>query len=130
MLFSLCQNKREEKGADEQLRGYAVDSCWRLCNIFREGCLQVRSESGNPRPSQTTFAQPSNQTSCPLRGDLPSLTESQYVPDTPTTEFEDNPISPDDYSPEIPNILVLSTEGNQSARNRWTSTTSKLPFPY
>ena len=57
MLFSLRQNKREGKQADEELLGSAVQACWELCDLFREGWTQVRPERVTPRPSQTTFTQ-------------------------------------------------------------------------
>ena len=37
MLFSLRQNKRENKKADDELLGSAVQACWELCDLFREG---------------------------------------------------------------------------------------------
>jgi hypothetical protein len=137
MLFSLRQNKREGKAADEELLGSAVQACWELCDLFREGWTQVRPERGTPRPSQTTFTQISDQISRSAvnKGNLASLPENpehpdhartRYLPETPTTEFEDTPISPEDNSPNIPNILVLSTEGNRAATARWSSTTSTL----
>jgi hypothetical protein len=138
MLFSLRQNKREGKAADEELLGSAVQACWELCDLFREGWTQVRPERGTPRPSQTTFTQISDQMSRSSHGksnSLPSLPENpehpehartRYNPETPTTEFEDTPISPEANSPNIPNILVLGTEGNRAATARWSSTTSTL----
>lgn len=58
MLFSLRQNQREGKPADEELLGSAVQACWELCDLFREGWAQVKPLSrGTPRPSQTTFTQ-------------------------------------------------------------------------
>ncbi|PBP25878.1 hypothetical protein BUE80_DR003130 [Diplocarpon rosae] len=138
MLFSLRQNKRESKAADEELLGSAVQACWELCDLFREGWTQVRPERGTPRPSQTTFTQTSDQmsrSSHTKSSSLPSLPENpenaahartRYNPETPTTEFEDTPISPEASSPNIPNILVLGTEGSRSANARWSSTTSTL----
>jgi len=138
MLFSLRQNKREGKAADEELLGSAVQACWELCDLFREGWTQVRPERGTPRPSQTTFTQISDQMSRSSHNksnSLPSLPENpehpeharlRYQPETPTTEFEDTPISPEENSPQIPNILVLGTEGNRAANARWSSTTSSL----
>jgi hypothetical protein len=138
MLFSLRQNKREGKAADEELLGSAVQACWELCDLFREGWTQVRPERGTPRPSQTTFTQISDQmtrSSHTKSNGLPSLPENpehpehartRYNPETPTTEFEDTPISPEDNSPNIPNILVLGTEGSRAANARWSSTTSSL----
>lgn len=140
MLFSLRQNKREGKAADEELLGSAVQACWELCDLFREGWTQVRPERGTPRPSQTTFTQISDQMSRSsqshtAKSSLPSLPENpehpehartRYNPETPTTEFEDTPISPEENSPNIPNILVLGTEGTRSTNPRWSSTTSTL----
>jgi hypothetical protein len=137
MLFSLRQNKREGKAADEELLGSAVQACWELCDLFREGWTQVRPERGTPRPSQTTFTQISDQisrsavnknnlASLPENPEHPDHARTRYLPETPTTEFEDTPISPEDNSPNIPNILVLSTEGNRAATARWSSTTSTL----
>ncbi|KAE9368740.1 hypothetical protein N431DRAFT_63536 [Stipitochalara longipes BDJ] len=137
MLFSLRQNKREGKAADEELLGSAVQACWELCDLFREGWTQVRPERGTPRPSQTTFTQTSEQISrsshinkanlatLPENPEHPDHARTRYLPETPTTEFEDTPISPE-ASPNIPNILVLSTEGNRAATARWSSTTSTL----
>jgi hypothetical protein len=137
MLFSLRQNKREGKPADEELLGSAVQACWELCDLFREGWTQVRPERGTPRPSQTTFTQTSEQISrsshinkanlatLPENPEHPDHARTRYLPETPTTEFEDTPISPE-ASPNIPNILVLSTEGNRAATARWSSTTSTL----
>jgi hypothetical protein len=146
MLFSLRQNKRDGKAADEELLGSAVQACWELCDLFREGWTQVRPERGTPRPSQTTFTQTSEQlsrsshSSHVTKANLATLPENPehpehartryqpepFQPETPTTEFEDTPISPEDSSPNIPNILVLSTEGNRAATARWSSTTSTL----
>ncbi|KUJ24194.1 uncharacterized protein LY89DRAFT_14036 [Mollisia scopiformis] len=144
MLFSLRQNKREGKAPDEELLGSAVQACWELCDLFREGWTQVRPERGTPRPSQTTFSQISDQMSRSshsrtAKNSLPSLPENPehpeharmryqpepQIPETPTTEFEDTPISPEEHSPNIPNILVLGTENNRSM-NRWSSATSTL----
>jgi hypothetical protein len=138
MLFSLRQNRREGKPADEELLGSAVQACWELCDLFREGWTQVRPERGTPRPSQTTFTQSFDQMSRSSHtahvpssslNSLPSLRERaeprMAIPETPTTEFEDTPISPEENSPSIPNILVLGTEGNRSS-NRWSSNSSNL----
>lgn len=163
MLFSLRQNKKEGKPADEELLGSAVQACWELCDLFREGWTQVRPERGTPRPSQTTFAQVSDQmtragdrsSSSSIinakrdslqRETLPSLPENPihpppsrnesrtprykepatpgWNPETPTTEFEDTPISPGETSPNIPNILVLGTENTRVGNARWSSTSS------
>jgi len=156
MLFSLRQNKKDGKPADEELLGSAVQSCWELCDLFREGWTQVRPERGTPRASQTTFSIVSDQMSrssdrpssvLSKRESLSSLSENPihpptsrnntrqaryteppvtpgWIPETPTTEFEDTPISPEENSPNIPNILVYSTEGGRASNARWSSTSS------
>ncbi|KAG0652297.1 hypothetical protein D0Z07_0894 [Hyphodiscus hymeniophilus] len=139
MLFSLRQNKREGKAADEELLGSAVQACWELCDLFREGWTQVRPERGTPRPHQQTFegtndsmsrpstskTKSSSLASLPENPEHPDHARTRYLPETPTTEFEDTPISPEG-SPNIPNILVLGTEGSRSANARWSSTSSSL----
>ncbi|KAH8682182.1 hypothetical protein BX600DRAFT_505793 [Xylariales sp. PMI_506] len=143
MLFSLRQNKRDGKAPDEELLGSAVQACWELCDIFREGWTQIRPDRGTPRPSQTNFFSHSQQypsdqdgrasrTSNRSKRERESLKSSPQekprkpppVPETPVTEFEDTPISPDSQSPQVPNILVLGTESNRGGR--WSSSASNL----
>lgn len=144
MLFSLRQNKSEGKVADEELLGSAVQACWDLCDIFREGWTQVRPDRGTPRPSQVSFfasdvrSSTGSRTSVQTkRESLRSLPEEQRsrkhaptVPETPVTEFEDTPISPESSSPQMPNILVLGppSESNRggSGAGRWSSSASQL----
>lgn len=138
MLFSLRQNSRDNKAPDEELLGSAVQACWDLCDIFREGWTQVRPDRGTPRPSHLNFfqqSQASDVRSITSRGSVKSKRESLKslsddlpprrtkqklpVPETPVTEFEDTgdtPISPGSESPQMPNILVLGTshEGGSS----------------
>lgn len=151
MLFSLRQNKKDGKAADEELLGSAVQSCWELCDLFREGWTQVRPERGTPRPSQTTFTMVSDQMSRSVdrsssvhsTSSLSSLPENPihpppvrnsntrrytepdtpYIPETPTTQFDDTPVSPEN-SPNIPNILVLGTEGSRASNARWSTASS------
>lgn len=152
MLFSLRQNKREGRPADEELLGSAVQACWELCDLFREGWTQVRPERGTPRPSQTTFTQAFQQAkhssiNNPMTKDPPyayaDLSESEDEgefgranPETPTTVFEDTQQMSPDEAP-LPNILVLGPDSHsQSGRsqqnrqrgiqNKWSSTSSTL----
>lgn len=154
MLFSLRQNKKDGKSADEELLGSAVQACWELCDLFREGWTQVRPERGTPRASQTTFSQVGDQlsrsrdtssrasthsktgslSSLPENPEHPPHARNRFVtdnpppgwnPETPTTEFEDTPISPE-VSPNIPNILVLGTDNSRSPNVRWSSASSSL----
>jgi hypothetical protein len=138
MLFSLRQSTRDGRSPDEELLGSAVQSCWDLCDLFREGWAQIRPERSTPRPSQTTFPFHSSKTSHgSTRGSntersSSSLSNRQYhdaaaslPPETPTTIFDDATTansSPTD-SITIPNILVLgpapstSTTGSSTASN-------------
>lgn len=135
MLFNLRQSKREGQLPDEELLGSAVQACWDLCDLFREGWAQIRPERGTPRPSQTTFPFHSSKTS--TRGSTErsssSLSNRQYhdaaaslPPETPTTIFDDattTASSPTD-SIAIPNILVL---GPAPPSSTTTSSTSSNP---
>ena len=146
MLFSLRQNKREGKPADEELLGSAVQACWELCDLFREGWTQIRPDRGTPRPSQTTFAQAfhqakQSQSSGSTFALLPETDESEdedfgrQNPETPTTVFEDTQQMSPDEGP-LPNILVLGPADqitrDQQARQRhhqqpqWSSSSSTL----
>jgi hypothetical protein len=150
MLFSLRQNRRDGKAVDEELLGSAVQACWDLCDIFRDGWTQVRPDRNTPRPSQTTFFthQPSEQSGREsraserssrskrdsLKGTKNPLQDDRQrkiavVPETPVTEFEDTPISPESRSPQMPNIMVLGTPGDNSRSTsvgRWSSSASNL----
>ncbi|OAA54983.1 hypothetical protein SPI_08487 [Niveomyces insectorum RCEF 264] len=145
MLFSLRQNSRDGKAPDEELLGSAVQACWELCDIFREGWTQIRPDRGTPRPSQISFQTQSVQASetasvhsSTTRASTLSKRDSYHsmqerpssvssmsstrksrpppqVPETPVTEFEDTPISPESASPQMPNIMVLGTNSNDSS---------------
>jgi len=140
MLFSLRQNKRDGKAPDEELLGSAVQACWELCDIFREGWTQIRPDRGTPRPSNTNFfpysgretetdGRASRQSNRSKRDSQKRDSSDKQrkplpVPETPVTEFEDTPISPDSQSPQAPNILVLGTDSNRGGR--WSSSASNL----
>ena len=154
MLFSIRQNAWENRAEDEELLGSAVQACWDLCDLFREGWTQVRPSSvadrGTPRPPHQVLSSFS-PTSNSIRSNSlfsshqssPSVTRSAsthsllaangepkpFPPETPTTIFEDmneSPLDADDGN--IPNILVLGPEkaGQHASRNRWTDSASQL----
>ncbi len=144
MLFSLRQNKRDGKPADEELLGSAVQACWELCDLFREGWTQIRPDRGTPRPSQTTFTQAFQQAKqsqmvAPFAYVPESEDESEDEdfgranPETPTTVFEDTQQMSPDEGP-VPNILVLgpseqSSRGQQPQHQhqpQWSSSASTL----
>ncbi len=135
MLFSLRQNRREGKPADEELLGSAVQACWELCDLFREGWTQIRPDRATPRPTQTTFGGANSIKQHNL--DTVDESERRVEPETPTTIFEDMALSPDgdDVNYQPPNILVLGTDNNQvpqqvvvpgggGANQRWSSSAS------
>lgn len=148
MLFSLRQNTRDAKAPDEELLGSAVQACWELCDIFREGWTQIRPDRGTPRPSQVSFfthGQSSDARSATgsrtsihskreslksVPEDIPTRRKAPPIPETPVTEFEDTPISPESRSPQMPNILVLGTNPEPSQTSsrggRWSSSASNL----
>ncbi|KAI1155883.1 hypothetical protein F4825DRAFT_384214 [Nemania diffusa] len=153
MLFSLRQNKMDGKEPDEELLGSAVQACWELCDIFREGWTQIRPDRGTPRPSQPGFftygrdtessastaadgraSRQSNRSKRdsaekPRKLPLAPPPQPPPIPETPVTEFEDTPISPDSASPQVPNILVLGTESSNrggGGGGRWSSSASNL----
>jgi hypothetical protein len=149
MLFSIRQNSRDGRGADEELLGSAIQACWELCDMFRDGWTQVRPERATPRPAQYSFAPPASVTHSQMSfsersGVTSSLTESNLTesyhsamsrrrqpltqpPETPTTIFDDREeLSPTDEQ-DVPNIMVLGPEAGQTrTHDRWSSAASNL----
>ena len=132
MLFSLRQNKREGNHPDEELLGSAVQACWELCDLFREGWTQVRPDRGTPRPSQTSFMQAFQQAKqtdkasniAPIDEEYPEYTVPHLPPETPTTIFDDSAQSPDEAT--VPNIIVLGPDAKARASQQWSSSSSTL----
>ncbi|KAK7898069.1 hypothetical protein LTR67_004701 [Exophiala xenobiotica] len=124
MLFSLRQSRREGKKPDEELLGSAIQACWELSDLFREGWTQIRPERGTPRPSQTTFTQAFNQAKRSGFAPLDENGNPKMLPETPTTIFEDTitTISPDEAP--IPNILILGAEEASRMSSSSASSTS------
>lgn len=135
MLFSIRQNKREAKDPDEELLGSAVQACWELCDLFREGWTQIRPDRGTPRPSQTTFTQAFQQAKHFGFVSPDGDNGQRGFPETPTTIFEDTINMSPDEAP-IPNILILGGTQQQQQRplsqprrshhNKWSSASSTL----
>jgi hypothetical protein len=135
MLFSLRQNKREGRRPDEELLGSAIQACWELCDLFREGWTQIRPDRGTPRPSQTTFTQAFQQAKRSGFVPVEETAAQRTFPETPTTIFEDTVnVSPDEAP--VPNILVFGqatpqTQQQQQQRSNDTksiTTTIKTPL--
>ncbi|KAM0344397.1 hypothetical protein ACHAPU_007581 [Fusarium lateritium] len=140
MLFNLRQNRRDGRHPDEELLSSTVQACWELCDVFRDSWTQVRPDRGTPRLGHA-FPHLSDQSGRQSRGSNPSSVHSRHdsvkggrqeekprnpaIPETPVTEFEDTPISPQSRSPTMPNILVLGTPSDNS-RGRWSSSASNL----
>ncbi|KAJ5606937.1 hypothetical protein N7537_003556 [Penicillium hordei] len=129
MLFSIRQSKREDKPLDEELLGSAVQACWELCDLFREGWTlhNLRnSDRGTPRPSQTTFSQAFHQSSQQSELDFGDPMSQLGNPETPTTIFEDTATASPDDAP-IPNILVLGYgNGHSNPHTKWSSNASSI----
>lgn len=140
MLFNLRQSRREGRSADEEQLGSAVQACWDLCDLFREGWSQIRPDRGTPKPTQVSFSSIATNSTRSTERSNSSLSDRQYVdasagpvPETPTTIFDDTTAasSPDDPS-SVPNILVLGpAAGSGSNRGgthleRWSSNASVM----
>lgn len=147
MLFSLRQNQRDGRPPDEELLSSAVQACWDLMDIFRHGWTQVHPDRNTPRPNQMNFFPHQQQADQSGRESRQSLRSSHSrrdsiksghqdertrkqpqplpVPETPVTEFEDTPVSPESRSPQMPNIMVLGTSSD-NGRGRWSSNASNL----
>lgn len=140
MLFSIRQGKRENRQLDGELLGSAVQACWELCDIFREGWTRHRyvdpmvtprhtrnfhhSDGGTPRPSQTTFRQMTQDAKQSERESSSEILQNGANPETPTTIFEETiTVSPDDVP--IQNIFVLGQGlAHSSDPNRPSSSSS------
>ncbi|KAI2963827.1 hypothetical protein CBS147323_6584 [Aspergillus niger] len=128
MLFSIRQSIKEGKVLGEELLGSAVQACWELCDIFREGWTQRtlrNSDRGTPRPSQATFTtQVVHQPKQLESGSVDELINQQGNPETPTTIFDDTAtVSPDDAP--VQNIFVLGQGPGQSSHT-WSSNSSDI----
>ncbi|KAI9369450.1 hypothetical protein BJX61DRAFT_148381 [Aspergillus egyptiacus] len=127
MLFSIRQSKKEGRPLDEELLGSAVQACWELCDIFREGWTQRslrNSDRGTPRPSQATFSPVEKQT---RQSDMDRAEEAlfrQRNPETPTTIFEDVGTTSPEEGP-VQNIFLLGQRRNAAPIN-WSSNASSI----
>jgi hypothetical protein len=144
MLFSLRQNSRDGKPADEDLLGSAIQACWELCDLFREGWTQVRPDRSTPRPSQyasslgrssvsrsnSTYSERSGRSSSvndSYHSAIASRMQTPMQPETPTTIFDDREEFSPAEEPNVPNILVLGPEaGLTRTHDRWSSSSSNL----
>ncbi|KAL3494252.1 hypothetical protein BJX62DRAFT_198211 [Aspergillus germanicus] len=127
MLFSIRQSKKEGRPLDEELLGSAVQACWELCDIFREGWTQRslrNSDRGTPRPSQATFAPVEKQSKQPEMARTEDALFRQRNPETPTTIFEDVGTTSPEEGP-VQNIFVLGQRRNVSHTN-WPSNASNV----
>lgn len=140
MLFSIRQSKREKRCLDEELLGSAVQACWELCDMFREGWTRHRlvdpmatpkriknlrdSDSGTPQPSQAALKQNIHDV-LPAKSSGPGdeTLRSKRNPETPTTIFEEAAtVSPDDIP--IQNIFVLGQHLSYVSNSKRPSSSS------
>ncbi|KAJ5698247.1 hypothetical protein N7462_000252 [Penicillium macrosclerotiorum] len=128
MLFSIRQSKKDEKPFDEELLGSAVQACWELCDIFREGWTlnnMRSSDRGTPRPSQTTFSQAFQQATQQSELEFETDLGQLMNPETPTTIFEDTATVSPDEAP-VPNILVFGYGNGHTSQGMWPSNASSI----
>ncbi|GAB7341879.1 hypothetical protein MBLNU457_g0193t1 [Dothideomycetes sp. NU457] len=146
MLFNIRNPRYEPQTTEEELLVSAIQACWDLSNLFREGWSQIRPERATPKPTQTRFPRSTASTIPPSDGRSSSMSNNSYhdatsfpaapPPETPVTIFDDvtAPSSPDSVTE--PNILVLGPAtgpGNHAAQgvmtthhDRWSSNASTL----
>ncbi|PWY78182.1 hypothetical protein BO94DRAFT_189478 [Aspergillus sclerotioniger CBS 115572] len=128
MLFSIRQSIKERKNLGEELLGSAVQACWELCDIFREGWTSRTlrsSDRGTPRPSQATFMQAFQQTKQPESDLNDEFIGQRGNPETPTTIFDDTAtVSPDDAP--VQNIFVLGESSGPASHATWSSNSSNI----
>lgn len=156
MLFSLRQNNRDNKPPDEELLGSAVQACWELCDLFREGWTQIRPDRNTPRPapsrafvlgpeshrnsavsvagSSITYAAaqalpPSRPSSSLSHHGRIAAQIRQFPPETPTTLIDETADSPA-VEPPVPNILVLGPSERRSPPQprHWSSSASTTSY--
>ncbi|PLB49551.1 hypothetical protein P170DRAFT_447197 [Aspergillus steynii IBT 23096] len=113
MLFSIRQSHREGRVLDEELLGSAIQACWELCDIFREGWSRQGlrdSDRGTPRPSPAAYHQTVQiKEKAHSEARLNKSLRQQGNPETPTTIFEDIAAASPDDTP-IQNIFVLGQD--------------------
>ncbi|KAL5687461.1 hypothetical protein EMGR_001768 [Emarellia grisea] len=128
MLFTIRQGKREGRPINEEMLGSAVQACWELCDLFREGWTQRSlrySDRGTPRPSQATFAHSMQQAGQQEIAATDEQLRHRGNPETPTTIFDETTtISPDDAP--VQNIFLLRKDADQVVRAGWSSNLSTV----
>ncbi|THW09663.1 hypothetical protein D6D26_00201 [Aureobasidium pullulans] len=139
-LFNLRQGSRDARRFDEMLAS-AIQACWDLSDIFREGWSHLRPDRSTPRPTQVGFPPSVSHYSTGQSDRAPSSLSSEYhdapslPPETPTTIFDDATTASSPESVDVPNILVLGPappiSSSGSARgakhhDRWSSNASTL----
>ncbi|GFF62241.1 hypothetical protein IFM51744_10924 [Aspergillus udagawae] len=128
MLFTIRQGKREGRPISEEMLASAVQACWELCDLFREGWTQRSlrySDRGTPRPSQATFTHGMQQAGQHGIAATDEGLRQRGNPETPTTIFDETAtISPDDAP--VQNIFVLGKDAGQFVQARWSSDLSTV----
>jgi len=127
-LFQLRADRGEEEISNEEdceLWANAVQACWDLCDLFREGWTQVRPDRGTPRPAASFTASSPPQLAQSQFSTSSFPEPSPFIPPTPTTIIEDvndeNLEESDD-----PQILVL---GPNPTSSRGGSRAIRPPLP-
>lgn len=125
MLFSLRQSRRESRKPDQELLSSAMQACWDLCDLFRAGWTQVKTDRGTPRATQATFSEAFQLAR--RGGYIEDQHSLKITPETPTTIFDDTAtISPEEAP--APSISVMDHGVPQSAIST-ASAPPALPRP-
>lgn len=148
LLYNVRQSSSDGEPADEELLGSAVQACWELSDLFREGWSHIRpgTDRGSSRSVHSTIP-PSRSSARSQSGFSPRSSPSMPVstlsrahqdprpfpPETPTTIFDDSTEFPLD-SPEhsqVPNILVLGPDHSSGGAfaphsSEWPSSASSV----
>lgn len=127
MLFTLRQSRRENRRPDQELLSNAMQACWDLCDLFREGWTQVRPDRGTPRATQTTFSEAVQLAK--QAGYIEDQNSLKFTPETPTTIFDDTATISPDEAPPPPTISVMNNGIPQSAISTKSAASAPPAFP-
>lgn len=144
-LYMLQQSSIDGSNNDEELIAAAIQACWELSDLFRDGWSQ-RTERSTPRANQTRFPTRTRAALTTSEGRTSSLSNRTYhdatssfpsqepplPPETPVTIFDDIVGSESPEANNVPNILVLGPDnsvsrplrGQDSHHDRWSSNAS------
>ena len=111
-LYDIQFPATDEELGSEDLLSVAIQACFELSDLFRDGWIQFRPDRSTPKPGQSRFVSSRSSTTTQPAPPAP--------PETPVTIFDDLYVAPRPSPAAPPNILVLG----QSRRPRQPSPVS------